>query len=109
MTGIGAVSGVTGVTPAGSLGDITGAAGTTGGGDATSGASFSNILGQGLQSLESTQATADNMSVQAATGTLTNAHDLLIATTQAQLATQLTTTLRDKAVAAFNDIMGMQI
>ena len=81
----------------------------TDGAAAGSGTSFANVLGQGLQSLESTQSTADNLSVQAATGTLTNAHDLMIATAQAQLATQLTVALRDKAVDAFNEIMRMQL
>jgi len=112
MTAIGPVSGVSGVSGVTSAFGV----GATGATDATSGAQsasgsngFSNVLGQGLESLQSTQATADNMSVQAATGTLTNAHDLMIATTQAQLATQLTVALRNKAVDAFNEIMRMQI
>ncbi len=33
----------------------------------------------------------------------------MIATTQAQLATQLTVALRNKAVDAFNEVMRMQI
>jgi flagellar hook-basal body complex protein FliE len=105
MSGIGPVSGVTGVS---GISALSGAAkpDATGG---TSGASFSSVLGQGLQSLQSAQSTADGMSVQAATGTLTNAHDLMIATTQAQLATQLTVALRNKAVDAFNEVMRMQI
>jgi flagellar hook-basal body complex protein FliE len=99
VTGVSGVAGVSGVSAAGA------AASTQG----TSGSSFTNALGQGLESLQNTQATADNLSIQAATGTLTNAHDLMIATTQAQLATQLTVALRNKAVDAFNEIMRMQI
>jgi flagellar hook-basal body complex protein FliE len=106
MSGIGPVSGVSGVS---GLSALTGAAKTDATSGAASGTSFSNILGQGLQSLQSAQSTADGMSVQAATGTLTNAHDLMIATTQAQLATQLTVALRNKAVDAFNEVMRMQI
>ena len=98
------VQGVSGVTAAGTS-SATGAAGATG----SAGTSFASALGNGLDSLQSTQATADNLSVQAATGTLTNAHDLMIATTQAQLATQLTVALRNKAVDAFNEVMRMQI
>jgi flagellar hook-basal body complex protein FliE len=101
MTG---VTGVSGVAAAGTT-QAAGGAGATG----AAGTSFSNILGQGLDSLQATQGTADNLSVQAATGTLTNAHDLMIATTQAQLATQLTVALRNKAVDAFNEVMRMQI
>ena len=116
MSGIGAIGGVGGVS---SLTGMTGVSGVTGvtaagssaapGAAAPSGSSFTNILSQGLDSLQSTQANADNLSVQAATGTLTNAHDLMIATTQAQLATQLTVALRNKAVDAFNEVMRMQI
>ena len=102
VTGVTPVSGVTSVSAAGSSDAADGAT-------QSGGTSFSNILGQGLQSLQDTQATADNLSVQAATGTLTNAHDLMIATAQAQLATQLTVALRDKAVDAFNEIMRMQL
>ena len=40
---------------------------------------------------------------------LTNIHDLTIATTEAELATQLTTAVRDRAVAAFNSIMSMPV
>jgi flagellar hook-basal body complex protein FliE len=112
MTGIGPVSGVSGVSGVTSAFGVgaTGATGATSGAQSASGSNgFSNVLGQGLDSLQSTQATADNLSVQAATGTLTNAHDLMIATTQAQLATQLTVALRNKAVDAFNEIMRMQI
>lgn len=104
-SGITPVTGVTGVTGITSTDGATG----TDGAAAGSGTSFANVLGQGLQSLESTQSTADNLSIQAATGTLTNAHDLMIATAQAQLATQLTVALRDKAVDAFNEIMRMQL
>jgi flagellar hook-basal body complex protein FliE len=110
MTAIGPISGVSGVSGVAGVSGI-GATGGTAGAQATSGSgsSFTSALGQGLESLQNTQATADNLSIQAATGTLTNAHDLMIATTQAQLATQLTVALRNKAVDAFNEIMRMQI
>jgi flagellar hook-basal body complex protein FliE len=110
MSGVGAIGAVGAMTGVSGVSGVA-AAGTTpaAGGAGATGSSFSNILGQGLDSLQSTQATADNLSVQAATGTLTNAHDLMIATTQAQLATQLTVALRNKAVDAFNEVMRMQI
>ena len=41
--------------------------------------------------------------------TLTDVHDYVIAATQAQLATELTTTVRNKALDAFNEIMRMPL
>jgi flagellar hook-basal body complex protein FliE len=75
---------------------------------AGSGADFSSVLSKGLDALESTQNKADNLAVQAATGSLTNIHDYTIAATQASLATELATAIRTKGVDAFNQIMGMQ-
>jgi flagellar hook-basal body complex protein FliE len=72
------------------------------------GADFANVLGHGLDAVSNAQAKADDLAVQAATGTLTDPAQLTIATTQAGLATQLATTLQSKAIAAFNTIMGMQ-
>jgi len=69
--------------------------------------SFSDVLGNALSSLDATQQTASNLSVQAATGNASIA-DVTIASTQADLETQLVTAVRDKAVTAFNSIMGMQ-
>jgi len=84
----------------------------TAGGGATapsSGDGFSNLLSKALDSVEATQANADQVSQLAATGELTNVHDLTIATTEAELTTQLTTAVRDRAVAAFNSIMSMPV
>ena len=69
--------------------------------------SFSDVLGNALSSLDATQQTASNLSVQAATGNASIA-DVTIASTQADLETQLVTAVRDKAVTAFNSIMSMQ-
>jgi flagellar hook-basal body complex protein FliE len=69
---------------------------------------FAAQLGRGLQNVQAAQHEADNLAVQAATGSLTDVHDYLVASTQAALATQLTVALRNKAVEAFNEIMRMQ-
>lgn len=74
----------------------------------SSGTDFASVLGKGLDSVSSTQANADNLAVQAATGSLTDPAALTVAMTQAQLMTQLMTTVQSKAVASFNTIMGMQ-
>ena len=78
------------------------ASGTTGGG-------FGNALLNALDGVAQSQGNADQVASLAATGDLTNVHDLTIATTEAELATTLTTAVRDKAVAAFNAIMSMPV
>jgi flagellar hook-basal body complex protein FliE len=72
------------------------------------GVDFASILGKGLQAVETSQSTADNLAIKAATGNLTDIHDYTIAATQASLLTELATTLRTKGVDAINTIMGMQ-
>jgi flagellar hook-basal body complex protein FliE len=69
---------------------------------------FAAQLGQGLNQLQQVQTKADNLAVQAATGDLLDVHDLMIASTQASLTTQLTVAVRNKAVDAFNEVMRMQ-
>ena len=75
----------------------------------TGGSGFGNALVQALDSVQSSQDTASQVGQLAATGDLTNVHDLTIATSEAELTTQLTTAVRDKAVAAFNAIMSMPV
>jgi flagellar hook-basal body complex protein FliE len=77
-------------------------------GDA-SGTDFASMLSGGLDKLQSVQSTSDDLALKAATGNLQNVHDYMIASNEAQLATQLTVAVRNKAVEAFNDIMRMQI
>lgn len=78
------------------------------GAPATSGASFATALGNGLDAVTGAQQQADTLAVQASTGTLVDPAQYTIAATQAQLMTQLATTIESKAVAAFNTVMGMQ-
>ncbi len=85
--------------------DPTAASGATGAGAS----GFGNALVHALDGVQSTQNTADQVAQLAATGDLTNIHDLTIATSEAELTTQLTTAVRDKAVAAFNAIMSMPV
>jgi flagellar hook-basal body complex protein FliE len=71
--------------------------------------SFGKLVSNGLDNLQETQANADKLATQAATGDLTDLHDYMIASTQASLTTELTVSVRNKAVDAFNEIMRMQI
>ncbi len=71
---------------------------------ASSGSSFASAL----DAVSSAQSNAENLAVQAATGTLTDPAAYTVAATQATLMTQLATTIESKAVQAFNTVMGMQ-
>ena len=92
------------ISPVSGVSSVTPASGTSG----SSGANFAGELAKGLDSLQETQSKSDDLAVKAATGSLTDVHDYMIASTEAQLATQLTVAVSNKAVAAFNDIMRMQ-
>jgi flagellar hook-basal body complex protein FliE len=75
----------------------------------TGGSSFASMLADQLDAVSAAQNKADNLAVQAATGDLQSIQDYTIASTEAQLLTQLTVTVRNRAVEAFNDIMRMQV
>jgi len=75
-------------------------------GTSSSSSSFSNVLGNAIDSLDSSQQAATNLSLQAASGNASIA-DVTVASTDADLETQLVTAVRDKAVTAFNSIMDM--
>jgi flagellar hook-basal body complex protein FliE len=100
-TPIAAISAIGGL---GSLGAVTPAAAT----NPNSAANFAQALGNGLDQVQATQTNADNLAVAAATGQLTDPATYTVAATQAQLMTQLMTTLESKGVEAFNQIMAMQ-
>ncbi len=80
------------------------AAGQTSGGN-----DFASALGNAVDSLSTTQANADNLATQAATGTLTNVADYMVAAEQANVQTQLTAAVKNNALQAFQQIMGMQL
>ncbi len=85
--------------------DATAAGTTTSSG--TTPTSFSDALGNAIDSLDASQQSASNLSLQAAAGDA-NIADVTVASTEADLETQLVTSVRDKAVDAFNSIMDMQ-
>lgn len=99
LNGVGAAGGAGTVRPLGE------AAGVTGAGNAE----FGSMLSQGLQNLEGLHDRADQLAVKAATGDLQSIHDYTITATEASVATQLTTAVRNKAVEAFQEIMRMSV
>jgi flagellar hook-basal body complex protein FliE len=82
-----------------------GISGTSG----TSGANFGDLLAGGLDRLQAVHDRADQLALQAATGDLSSVHDYTIAATEAEVTTQLTTAVRNKALEAFTEIMRMSI
>jgi flagellar hook-basal body complex protein FliE len=101
------IAAVAAISPLGSVGSAAApaaATGTTG----TSAANFATALSKGLDAVGAAQTNADQLAVAAATGTLADPAQYTIAATQATLLTQLATTVENKAVTAFNTIMGMQ-
>jgi flagellar hook-basal body complex protein FliE len=85
------------------------ASGAVDAGTAARGADFASAIGNGLQQVDALDRTASTKAVQAATGDLRDVHDYVIAATEAQTATELTTTVRNKALDAFNEIMRMPL
>lgn len=90
---------------------VTAGSGTTGttGTRAPAGPDFGALVADGLDKLDGVQRSADTLAVKAATGELENLHDYTIAATQAQVTTQVTVAVRNKAVEAFTEIMRMQV
>lgn len=76
---------------------------------ASGGASFADAISNALDNLSEAHNEVDRLGIQAATGDLNAVHDFTIAATEAQMLTQLTVEIRNKAVEAFNDIMRMQV
>jgi flagellar hook-basal body complex protein FliE len=76
---------------------------------AARGTDFASLIGEGLQKVDALDRTASSKAIQAATGDLSDVHDYVIAAQEAQTAVELTTTLRNKALESFNEIMRMSL
>lgn len=72
-------------------------------------ADFGNKLTDAIGGLQSVQNKSDDLAMQVATGKLTDIHDYMIAANEAQVATQLTVAVKNKAVESFTQIMNMQV
>ncbi len=103
IPGIGAAFGVGGVAGIDTTATAQ-TAGATNGGDA-----FSSVLASTFDQLTVTQAKADGLAAQAATGDLKDVHDYMIARNESSLAVEMVVGIKNKAVEAFNEIMRMPI
>lgn len=88
-----------GLTPASQVGGANGQS-------AANPSGFQNLLGQAIDSLNGTTSNATAVSLQAAAGKV-SAVDATVATTEAQLETQLASTVVSSSVAALNSVMNM--
>ncbi len=70
---------------------------------------FGNALTGALDDLQASERATDELSRAAATGDLNRIEDLMVASTETQLTTQLTVAVRNRAVESFNEIMRMQL
>lgn len=70
---------------------------------------FANVLKGYLQTVDGTVKESSALSVKLAAGQIENIHDVTIASQKAKLALELTVTVRDKAVEAYQETMRMQI
>ncbi|MGB5758338.1 MAG: flagellar hook-basal body complex protein FliE [Acidimicrobiales bacterium] len=73
------------------------------------GGEFAQAISNALDTISGLEYEVTAASQQAATGDLNSVSDYMIATSEAQLATEVTVAIRDRAIAAFNDIMRMQL
>jgi flagellar hook-basal body complex protein FliE len=71
------------------------------------GSSFQSALVGAINSVQTTQATADQLNVAAVTGNLSDISQATVASTRAQVTVQLVSAVRNQAVDSFNSIMSM--
>ncbi|MEV8150186.1 flagellar hook-basal body complex protein FliE [Arthrobacter sp. NPDC080073] len=107
---IGAIQGggglsVRGVTGTGYLGSTDNVGGTAG---AAGSNGFATALTGAVDNLQSLQSTSNQLAVSAVTGNLDDIHKATIAATRAQITMEFVSTVRNKGVDAFNEIMRMQ-
>jgi flagellar hook-basal body complex protein FliE len=109
------ISAITSFLPSAGIPGVTDVAGVSGAASASSARSvsgdggFAAVLTGQIDNLNAVQGTADSLALQASTGDLKDAHDYMIASAEARLATDTVVTLKNSAVQAFTEIMRMPI
>ncbi len=84
-------------------------AGTTPGVAGAAQTGFGDLVSRGIQALSSSENKADSLVQAMAAGKDVQPHQVLIATTEAQLSMELAVSLRNKALDAYREIMNMQL
>ena len=70
---------------------------------------FAGLVKRGLEQVSQAEFKADSLLNTMAAGGAVQPHEVMIATSQASLAVQMTVAVRDKALEAYRDIMNMQL
>ncbi len=109
--GAAGLGGATGVEGAGGLEGVGGSAGSegTGAGEGAGGGGFGAALTHAISSLEATQQSSDGAAQALATGTAGNPEGAVVTVEDAQLAMQLASQVRTKAVEAVQQIFQTQV
>lgn len=95
-------TGVGALTPLSFEGGTDSAAGTSSAG------TFATSLTGAVENLQQLQSASNELAVKAVTGDLQDIHQATIAAARASVTLDLVVAVRDRSVAAFNDIMRMQ-
>ncbi len=98
VPGISGVSGISSAFPASAASRIS----------SPSASAFGSVLTSAVENLQGVQQTSSQLAVAAVTGDLTDIHQATIASTRAAVTLELVSTVRNKGVEAFNEIMRMQ-
>lgn len=93
--------------PPSSLSGVGSVGGATAGASASPG--FADAIQSGLETVSQMEFAADAAIQDVASGGDTSVHELMVATSKAQLGVELVAQVRDKAIEAYNEIMRMQV
>jgi flagellar hook-basal body complex protein FliE len=74
-----------------------------------SGSGFGAMIERGLEAVSASEQQADALIQKLATGQDVQPHEVMIATSKAQLSVQLTVAVRDAALAAYREVMNLQL
>jgi flagellar hook-basal body complex protein FliE len=99
---------VSAIPPIGGIGQLGGAA-AAGAANRPPAAGFGDALGKGLAQVSGLESTADALTQSVATGGPTQIHELMVATTKAQLGVEMLSQVRNRAVEAYQEIMRLPV
>ena len=75
----------------------------------TGSSGFADLVAKGLESVSASERGADALIQKLATGGDVQPHEVMIATAEAQLSVQTAVAVRDAALAAYREIMNLQL